>query len=70
MMAELSIHTLSLTAVFPSPLNHVQILNMDDFRGTATAAYETVDVPDSVIDLLTGLRNYLQVRRGVGGTNG
>ncbi|GLC61752.1 hypothetical protein PLESTB_001799100 [Pleodorina starrii] len=37
-----------------------QVLAMEDFRGTATAAYDSVDVPDSVIDLLTGLRNYLQ----------
>ncbi len=37
------------------------VLFMEDFRHTASAAYEAVDVPDSVIDLLTGLRNYLQV---------
>ncbi|EFJ46414.1 hypothetical protein VOLCADRAFT_93182 [Volvox carteri f. nagariensis] len=37
-----------------------QVLSMDDFRGTATTAYSAVDVPDSVIDLLTGLRNHLQ----------
>ncbi|KAG2487131.1 hypothetical protein HYH03_014244 [Edaphochlamys debaryana] len=37
-----------------------RILAMDDFRNTATAAYGSVDVPDQVIDLLTGLRNYLQ----------
>lgn len=32
-----------------------------DHRNTARAAQDAVDVPDSVIDLLTGLRNYLQV---------
>ncbi|GIL67160.1 hypothetical protein Vafri_20601 [Volvox africanus] len=37
-----------------------QVLSMEDFRGTALAAYSSVDVPDSVIDLLTGLRNHLQ----------
>ncbi|GFR51977.1 hypothetical protein Agub_g14504 [Astrephomene gubernaculifera] len=37
-----------------------EVLRMDDFRGTATDAYGSVDVPDSVIDLLTSLRNYLQ----------
>ncbi|GIL82284.1 hypothetical protein Vretimale_7249 [Volvox reticuliferus] len=36
------------------------VLAMEDFRGTALAAYSSVDVPDSVIDLLTGLRNHLQ----------
>jgi hypothetical protein len=30
-------------------------------RTTARRAVEAVDVPDSVIELLTGLRNYLQV---------
>ena len=39
---------------------------MTDFRGCAAAAYGAVDVPDAVIDLLVGVRNYLQVRgRGV-----
>lgn len=33
---------------------------------TAGAAYGTVDVPESVIDLLTGVRNYLQVCWGSG----
>jgi MoxR-like ATPase len=35
-------------------------LTMDDYRTTARRAVEAVDVPDSVIELLTGLRNYLQ----------
>lgn len=35
-------------------------LSMDDFRSTANAAYKAIDVPDSVIDILTDLRNYLQ----------
>ncbi|KAL4425569.1 hypothetical protein ABPG75_009585 [Micractinium tetrahymenae] len=35
-------------------------LAMDDFRSTAGQAYGAVDVPESVIDLLTGVRNYLQ----------
>jgi len=30
-------------------------------RTTANQAYGAVDVPESVIDLLTGVRNYLQV---------
>lgn len=37
------------------------MLEMDDFRNTADLAYEAVDVSDTVIDILTGLRNYLQV---------
>jgi MoxR-like ATPase len=36
-------------------------LVMDDFRHTADAAYAAVDVPDSVIDILSELRCYLQV---------
>ena len=36
-------------------------LDMTDFRGTAAQAFSAVDVPDAVIDILTGLRNYLQV---------
>lgn len=35
-------------------------LAMDDFRSCAGEAYGVVDVPESVIDLLTGVRNYLQ----------
>lgn len=35
-------------------------LSMDDFRHTCDAAYDAVDVPDSVIDILTNVRNYLQ----------
>lgn len=31
-------------------------------RSTATQAYGSVDVPEAVIDLLTGVRNYLQAR--------
>ncbi|KAG2423358.1 hypothetical protein HXX76_015406 [Chlamydomonas incerta] len=37
-----------------------EVLRMDDFRHTAGSAYGAVDVPDSVIDLLTSLRNHLQ----------
>jgi MoxR-like ATPase len=33
---------------------------MDDFRHTATAAYGSVDVSDSVIDVLCDLRVFLQ----------
>jgi hypothetical protein len=40
-------------------------LVMDDFRHTADAAYAAVDVPDSVIDILSELRCYLQVGRGL-----
>jgi hypothetical protein len=39
---------------------------MDDFRHSADAAYAAVDVPDSVIDILSELRCYLQVRVGLG----
>ena len=35
-------------------------LTMEDFRATAETAYKSVDVPDSVVDILTDLRNYLQ----------
>ena len=35
-------------------------LSMDDFRSTARTAYSSVEVPDSVIDILTDIRNYLQ----------
>ncbi|KAL4438050.1 hypothetical protein ABPG77_004271 [Micractinium sp. CCAP 211/92] len=35
-------------------------LAMEDFRTTAVQAYGSVDVPEPVIDLLTGVRNYLQ----------
>ncbi|PRW59240.1 ATPase associated with various cellular activities AAA_5 [Chlorella sorokiniana] len=35
-------------------------LSMEDFRTTMDKAYGAVDVPESVIDLLTGVRNYLQ----------
>ncbi|KAL4519632.1 hypothetical protein Ndes2437A_g07814 [Nannochloris sp. 'desiccata'] len=35
-------------------------LTMDDFRSTAAAAYKSVDMPETVIDILTDLRNYLQ----------
>ena len=37
-------------------------LDMQDFRSTQGAAFGAVDVPDAVIDLLTGVRNYLQAR--------
>lgn len=43
-------------------------LIMDDFRHSADAAYAAVDVPDSVIDILSELRCYLQVRVGLGST--
>lgn len=36
-------------------------LAISDFRSAAEEAYRSVDVPDAVIDILTGLRNYLQV---------
>lgn len=39
---------------------------MADFRSTADKAYGQVDVSESVIDLLTGVRNYLQVRAARG----
>jgi hypothetical protein len=39
---------------------------MDDFRHSADAAYAAVDVPDSVIDILSELRCYLQVRVDLG----
>jgi MoxR-like ATPase len=35
-------------------------LVLADFRGAAAAAYAAVDVPDAVIDVLVGCRNYLQ----------
>lgn len=35
-------------------------LTLEDFRGTAAKAYASIDLPDAVIDVLTGLRNYLQ----------
>ena len=35
-------------------------LTMEDFRATAAAAYKSIDVPETVIDILTDLRNYLQ----------
>lgn len=37
-------------------------LTMADFRSTAGKANGKVDVPEGVIDLLTGVRNYLQAR--------
>mmetsp|Transcript_22439 Transcript_22439/g.49028 ORF Transcript_22439/g.49028 Transcript_22439/m.49028 type:complete len:583 (-) Transcript_22439:411-2159(-) len=40
--------------------HQVSALTIDEFRDTAGAAYEAVDVPDGVIDILTNLRNYLQ----------
>eukprot|EP00983_Pelagomonas_calceolata_P044088 1139151-Pelagomonas_calceolata.AAC.2 len=36
-------------------------LSLQDFKDSAKAAYEAVDVPDAVIDLLVELRNWLQV---------
>lgn len=35
-------------------------LSLQDFKDSAKAAYEAVDVPDAVIDLLVELRNWLQ----------
>ena len=35
-------------------------LDMEHFRHTSGQAYASVDVPESVIDILTSLRNYLQ----------
>lgn len=35
-------------------------LSLDDFRHAGSEAYKQVDVPDSVIDLLVELRNWLQ----------
>ncbi|CAD7700318.1 unnamed protein product, partial [Ostreobium quekettii] len=35
-------------------------ISMDQFRNTAEEAYEAVDVPESVIDILTSLRDHLQ----------
>lgn len=37
------------------------LLGMDEFRNTADKAYDAVDVPDGVIDILTSVRNFLQV---------
>lgn len=45
-------------------------ISVDEFRNTPSVAYAAVDVPDSVIDILVSVRNYLQVRgctAGVGG---
>lgn len=35
-------------------------LTLDDFKSTSQAAHSSVDLPESVVDLLTGLRDYLQ----------
>ncbi|BDA42736.1 probable ATPase RavA [Coccomyxa sp. Obi] len=35
-------------------------LTLEEFRGTAKAAYRGVELPDAVVDILTSLRNYLQ----------
>jgi MoxR-like ATPase len=35
-------------------------LTMDDFRATSSAAMSNVEVPDDVVDILTGVRNWLQ----------
>eukprot|EP00210_Caulerpa_lentillifera_P000976 g941.t1 len=35
-------------------------LSLEDFKRVATEAYSSVDVPESVIDVLTSLRDYLQ----------
>lgn len=37
------------------------VLDIEDFRHVAEAAYDAVDVPDSVIDILVAVRNHLQV---------
>ena len=39
-----------------------QELTLQDFRESSDSAYDAVDVPDSVIDLLVDLRNWLQVK--------
>lgn len=38
---------------------HTQ-LHWPSYRETSPEAHESVDLPESVIDLLTGLRDYLQ----------
>jgi len=38
------------------------VVSVDDLRATAAAARAAVDVPDAVIDLLVGLRTFLQER--------
>ncbi len=35
-------------------------LAMDDFRAAAPRAIAAVELPDSVVELVTGLRDYLQ----------
>lgn len=35
-------------------------ISMEEFRNTAAEAYEAVDVPESVVDILTNLRDHLQ----------
>lgn len=42
-------------------LENVEDLSLEDFKQVATEAYSSVDVPESVIDVLTNLRDYLQV---------
>eukprot|EP00803_Ostreobium_quekettii_P008827 evm.model.scf_2565.2 EVM.evm.TU.scf_2565.2 scf_2565:6735-11572(+) len=43
----------------PSPEDTKKI-SMEEFRNTAAQAYEAVDVPESVVDVLTNLRDHLQ----------
>jgi len=50
-------------------LSGVQDLTLQDFKDTAFQAYGAIDVPESVIDVLTSLRDYLQVRHGFEGAN-
>lgn len=44
------------------PVRHITPFNAQDFRDANDAAVSAVDVPDSVIDLLVDLRNWLQVQ--------
>ena len=41
-------------------LDDVQDLSLEDFKSVASLAYQAVDVPETVIDILTSLRDYLQ----------
>lgn len=42
-------------------LDAVSDLSLEDFKVVASEAYAAVDVPESVVDVLTSLRDYLQV---------
>ena len=45
-----------------SPSSKADELTLDDFKGAAAEAYAAVTLPESVIDLLVGLRTHLQDR--------